>query len=127
METFRLGKKLFFFSFGNIFLFVSIGGVLWVYCLGLAQALGGIECSINPANIGRICWERATFYRQPSLWLVAFALVFFPLNLVFMHWPLPFAFIMPHIRRLQPHIRRIQPHIHQQNKQCTILDGDVTL
>ena len=78
METFRLGKKLFFFSFGNIFLFVSIGGVLWVYCLGLAQALGGIECSINPANIGRICWERATFYRQPSLWLVAFALVFFP-------------------------------------------------
>ena len=51
---------------------------MWVYCLGLAQALGGIECSINPANIGRICWERATFYRQPSLWLVDLHSFFFP-------------------------------------------------
>jgi hypothetical protein len=113
-------EKYIFFSFGNIFLFVSIGGVLWVYWLGLAQALWGIECSINPANIGRICWERATFYRQPSLWLVAFALVFVPLNLAFSCIGL-FHFIMPHIRRI------IQPHIHQQNKQCTLLDGDVTL
>ena len=123
METCSLGKNYFFFLSEIFFCLFLYWRCLVGLLFGVGAGVGG--CRMFNQSSKHRAYLLGTGHVLPSTIFVVGGICtrFFPPQsrfLAFMHWPLPFAFIMPHIRRLQPHIRRIQPHIHQQKKNLTV-------